>query len=313
MKHLQSSLLIGLLVITMFGCNQEQASLTPSGESPAPLASESAAEAEVTSAQIKITSSPSIPDPTPTSIPLIAKVNGMEISLAEYQSELAMYKSAVDRELIPSDEQLVLNDLIDQAILAQESIEKGLAADQDSLDSRLEFITSQIGGPEKLAEWMQNYDFDEDTFNRTLERSVNAALMRDEIISAVPETAEQVHVRQILFTDENEAEQALIGLQAGNSFENLSAEYDPISKGDLGWFPRGYLYYSNLEDAAFELETGQFSSIIKTPSGYHIIMVIDRDSNRKLTQEALIKLQQQELQNWLDIQRDQSDIDFISP
>lgn len=313
MKHLQSSLLIGLLVITMFGCNQEQASLTPSGESPAPLASESAAEAEVTSAQIKITSSPTIPDPTPTSIPLIAKVNGMEISLAEYQSELAMYEAAVDRELIPSDEQLVLNDLIDQAILAQESIEKGLAADQDSLDSRLEFITSQIGGPEKLAEWMQNYDFDEDTFNRTLERSVNAALMRDEIISAVPETAEQVHVRQILFTDENEAEQSLIGLQAGNSFENLAAEYDPISKGDLGWFPRGYLYYSNLEDAAFELETGQFSSIIKTPSGYHIIMVIDRDSNRKLTQEALIKLQQQELQNWLDIQRDQSDIDFISP
>ena len=313
MKYLQSSLLVGLLVITMFGCSQEQASLTPSGESPAPLASESASAAEATGAQIKITSSPTPPDPTPTSIPLIAKVNGMEISLAEYQSELAMYEAAVDRELILSDEQLVLNDLIDQAILAQESIEKGLAADQDSLDGRLEYITSQVGGPEKLAEWMQNYNFDEDTFNRTLERTVNAALMRDEIISAVPETAEQVHVRQILFTDENEAEQALIGLQAGNSFENLAAEYDPISKGDLGWIPRGYLYYSNLEDVAFELETGQFSSIIKTPSGYHIIMVIDRDSNRKLTQEALIKLQQQELHNWLDTHRDQSDIDIISP
>jgi len=42
-------------------------------------------------------------------------------------------------------------------------------------------------------------------------------------------------------------------------------------------------------------------------------MVIDRDPSRKLTQEALIKLQQQELQNWLEAQRQNSDIQIISP
>lgn len=313
MKLLQSSLLVGLTAITLFGCSQAMATLTPSEESSAPISIEAAVNSDTASPPTRITSSPTSPDPTPTSIPLIAKVNDWEISLAEYQSELAMYKAAVDRELTSEEEERVLDDLVDQAILAQESVDSGHAADQESLESRLAKVTTEIGGPEKLAEWMQEYNFDEDTFHKTLERAVNAALMRDEIISAVPDTAEQVHVRQILFTDENEAEQALIGLQAGNSFDNLAAEYDPISKGDLGWFPRGYLYYRNLEDAAFELETGEFSSVIQTPSGYHIIMVVERDLNRKITQEALVKLQQLELQNWLETQRDQSDINIFSP
>jgi len=313
MKRPQSSLIVGLLVISLLGCTQAQTPIVPGKESPEPLQTEPAVGSETSEPEIRTASTPTSPDPTPTSIPLIAVVNGMEISLAEYQSELAMYKAAVDRELTTEDEQTVLDDLIDQSILAQEAVEKGLAVDQKTLENRLEIIIAEIGGPEKLSEWMRTYDFDEDTFNKTLETSINAALARDELIAAVPDTAEQVHVRQLLFTDENEAEQVLIDLQAGNSFDNLAAEYDPILKGDLGWFPRGYLYYKEIEDAAFKLETGEFSSVIQTPSGYHIIMVIDREPSRKLTQEALIKLQQQELQNWLEARRQNSDIQIISP
>lgn len=312
MRHPQSSLLVGLLAITLLGCSQVMTTITPGEESPTPSFTVPVVGSQTADKQTSTSASPTSPDPTPTSIPLAAVVNGMEISIAEYQSELAMYRTAVDREITPQEKKLVLDDLIDQAILAQESVDKGFAADQESLESRLEKITLEIGGPEELAEWKRAYNFDDDTFIKTMKRAVNAALMRDEIIASVPDIAEQVHVRQILFTDETEAKQALIGLQAGDSFDNLAAEFDPISKGDLGWFPRGYLYYSELEDAAFELETGQFSSVIETPSGYHIIMVIDRDPNRKLSQEALIKLQQQELQNWLETRRDQSEIIIFS-
>jgi len=312
MIHPQSSLLVGILAITLLGCSQVMTTITPGEENPTPSFTVPVVGSQIADEQTRTSASPTSPNPTPTSIPLVAMVNGMEISLGEYQSELAMYRAAVDREITPEEKKFVLDDLIDQAILAQESVEKGLAADQESLESRLEKITLEIGGPEELAEWKRVYNFDEDTFIKTMKRAVNAALMRDEIIGSVPDIAEQVHVRQILFTDETEAKQALIGLQAGDSFDNLAAEFDPISNGDLGWFPRGYLYYSELEDAAFELETGQFSSVIQTPSGYHIIMVIDRDPNRKLNQEALIKLQQQELQNWLETRRDQSEIILFS-
>jgi parvulin-like peptidyl-prolyl isomerase len=88
-------------------------------------------------------------------------------------------------------------------------------------------------------------------------------------------------------------------LQAGADFTALAFVVDPDTGGDLGWFPQGYLLLPEIEKAAFELKTGQYSPVIHTTYGYQIIYVIERDAQHLLSTDARRALQQALLDNWL--------------
>ena len=104
-------------------------------------------------------------------------------------------------------------------------------------------------------------------------------------------TEEQRHVRHILIqvpagadetTDQaafQKAESALQRLTAGESFEKLAEELsdDPASAangGDLGFFGHDVMA-PEFEEAAFALNAGEHSNVVKTPFGYHIIELVD--------------------------------------
>ena len=83
-----------------------------------------------------------------------------------------------------------------------------------------------------------------------------------------------VHCAHILVKTEKEANAALEKLNKGEKFANLAQQVSlcPSKKrgGDLGTFSRGKMV-KEFENAAFNLEKGQVSSIVKTQFGYHII------------------------------------------
>ena len=137
--------------------------------------------------------------------------------------------------------------------------------------------------------------------------------MRDQIIAGVPETAEQVHARQILLYNSDEAEALFAQLASGADFETLAGQYDPLAKGDLGWFPRGYLTVSALDDVVFALEPGEVSPIIETEIGFHIVQVIERDTARPLNFSAYQIVQKATLETWLHERQAQSDIIYYLP
>jgi len=75
------------------------------------------------------------------------------------------------------------------------------------------------------------------------------------------------------------AESLLARLEKGESFEKLAKEDsdDPGSAskgGDLGYFGRGVMT-PEFETAAFALQKGELSGIVKSPFGFHIIEVTD--------------------------------------
>src|SRR6266849_5332648 len=75
------------------------------------------------------------------------------------------------------------------------------------------------------------------------------------------------------------AEQALRRVKAGETFALVAREMSegPTAKqgGDLGYFRHG-LMLPAIEQAAFSLKPGEVSPVIRTGSGYHLVLVEDR-------------------------------------
>ncbi len=85
------------------------------------------------------------------------------------------------------------------------------------------------------------------------------------------------------------------------------------SGGDLGWFPRGYLTQPAVEEAAFALQPGEHSPVVETDFGYHIIYVLERESDRILSVDARLTLQHLTLDSWLETRRSASTVEILLP
>lgn len=256
------------------------------------------------------TSTPFQPSPTP--VPLAARVNGEALLLSTYQAELARYAAALGSEPTLEEQQQVLDDLIDQALLAQAAATQGFVADDAVVQQRLDELVSRLGSQDALEQWMAANGYVEVDFRQDLRRAVQAAWMRDQIAAGVPAVAEQVRARQILLSDSTQANDVLALLQSGSDFTNLAFQADPVAGGELGWFGRGELFYPELEEAAFALQPGQITPIIETPVGYHILQVLERQVDRPLSPQALLKAQQRAVEQWLEQQRSQGQIEILN-
>jgi peptidyl-prolyl cis-trans isomerase C len=250
--------------------------------------------------------------PTMTPIPLKVSVNGEGITVAEFEAELARYQQAQtalgNTVNLKIATQIVLDNLLNTLLLAQGAAANGQTVDDSAVQSRIDALAAQIGGPAALTTWQTAHGYTEADFRSDLRRQMAAARMRDQITASVPATAEQVHVKQILLYNSDAAQQALDYLKAGSDFNSLAAQYDPVTKGELGWFPRGYLPEAAIEQAAFALQAGQYSDVVQTQAGYHILFVVERDPNHPLSPDALLTLQQHALQDWLTQQKNKSTI-----
>jgi foldase protein PrsA len=98
---------------------------------------------------------------------------------------------------------------------------------------------------------------------------------------------ERVRARHILVADLKTAGTVEDKLKGGMRFEDAAKAYstDPSSKdkgGELGFFGRGTMVPA-FQDAAFSLPTGQVSQPVKSPFGFHIIQVEEKQSAQKAT------------------------------
>jgi peptidyl-prolyl cis-trans isomerase C len=253
--------------------------------------------------------------PTPTEQPMALRVNGEGITVVEYQHELSLLQAAWKEAGKADDDQaqkkMLQDHFIEELLLSQAAKANGHSVTDAELQERINALATQIGRQDKLAQWKTKYGYDDAAFNLMLRRAAAAAWMRDQITTQAGTTADQVHARQIRVNNEGEARAVQAQLQAGTDFNTLAAEYEPLTRGDLGWFPRGYLYQSAVEDAAFALQPGQVSSMIKTDIGFHFVLVIERDANHPLAPDALQFVQRQAFEKWLAQHRSEAKIEIL--
>jgi len=207
----------------------------------------------------------------------------------------------------------VMQALFNRVLLAQAARSSGFILDPSMVDARFAQITEEAGGSETLASWLENNGYTIESFRIDLALEIEAAWQREQITSSVPETAEQVKARQVLFYDSFLASRAYNQLQAGVPFDTIVENNDPQKLGYLDWFPRGYLFYPQLEEVAFSLQPGEYSEVIETVIGYHILQVLDVDPGRPLSTDARLTMQIRVLEDWLAQQRAQSQIEIYLP
>ena len=223
---------------------------------------------------------------------------------------------------------VVLDQMIEQRLILQEARRRNALAGEQQVDAAIEDIKKNFPSE---AEFQLALDQRGLTLNdlrdrlrtnltvQNLQAQVSkATVSEDEIRKFYQDNRkeydrpEQVRVRHILVESDAEARFVLARLARGEKFEDLAKQLsrDPGSKeqgGDLGFVARGQLV-PEFEQAAFALQPGQVSKIVKTQYGYHVIQGIQRQAaqpntlaevREQIRRQLLGKKQEADFTAWL--------------
>jgi len=253
---------------------------------------------------------------TPESNGLAARVNDTRITTEQFEAELKRYvagqpnapayDSDAGQELAEQLKDTVLDGMIEQILIDQEATQNKITINDAQIDAELKVIKEKAGGDTQYQAWlMANQQSEQDARHQIHDELITNALAQ-KVLAALPKTAEYIHAAHIVVATQTEAEGLLAELQNGAQFDALARakSIDDSTRadgGDLDWFTRGTgtVLWTEVEDAAFALQPGETSAIVKSPIGYHIIRVLERKT-RDLTDSDKTYLQREALRNWIN-------------
>lgn len=306
-KNLRFPLFLIIALVLLAGCT-----LSPSpAETAVPAATDT-----LPPAVVEDTAEPT-PEPT-EAVALAARVNGEDILQSSFDASLQQLNQALETypDLLAEGqtaEDLVLQLLVDRALLSQAARAAGFTADAQTVAGKMSELTEQAGGEDAFNAWLGDQGYSPESFQLEIPWELEAAWQRDQLAAAVPESMEQVRARQLLFYDEYSAERIYSQLTAGVSIDQVVANNDADNTGYLGWLPRGVLVYPALEEALFALQPGGFSPVIHTDAGYHIMVMLEKQDAYPLSPEIRLMLQENAVEAWLESQRSQADVEVLVP
>lgn len=143
-------------------------------------------------------------------------------------------------------------------------------------------------------------------YRRMEEASLLSSKVQEVFSLSVPQTMEQVRMRQILVGTEDEARSVVERLDAGEDFGALARELslDSVTKdkgGERDWVARDELDLSYAGEV-LALEVGTHSQPIPGPGGYFIFEVEEKQPDRQVTPEQQSSISSSYFTLWLSEQ-----------
>jgi peptidyl-prolyl cis-trans isomerase C len=210
---------------------------------------------------------------------VVAKVDGFSITEGDVNSALEELGAGLPQQMDAAQRRTYAIDyLIDLKIVATVAAKEKLG-DTADFKKRLDQTRDRL-----LMEAMLTREGDkgatEDAMKKFYEETVKGL-----------KPAQEVKARHILVEKEDEAKAALERVKKGEDFAKLAAELskDPGSGkegGDLGWFEKERMV-PEFADAAFKLDKGGVSELVKTQFGFHIIKVDDKRDKAAPTYDSV--------------------------
>ncbi|MCX7940052.1 MAG: peptidylprolyl isomerase [Anaerolineae bacterium] len=260
-----------------------------------------------------------VASPTPSNV--VVWVNGQPITREALEAEVQRARLALDEppspELLATLREAALEMLIEEVLLEQEAQRLGLAVSDQQVEEELAFARERAGGAEAFRAWLSGIGYSEQDIRRQIYLDLLANALRERVLAEMPRTAEYVHAAHILLDSEAEARRVLQQLRNGARFDALARtlsldESTRAAGGDLGWFTRNgqTVLWAEVEEAAFALQPGEISEIVRSPVGYHIITVLAR-AVRPLDEADLVHMQQAALEAWMMRLRAQARVERV--
>lgn len=254
----------------------------------------------------------------------VASVNGVLISRDVY--DLAVEQGGAqspgktaeaEGEAAEELDSKIVEGLIDQELLLQESRNRGVVISQEQVDAEFDKYESQFPDAEALEANLAKEGYTIDSLKGQIEKYMYITTFVDEMVTGEISVSreeiqtfydenpqyftqpEQIQASHILLTFGEEAErtreeaqrlaESLIEeLENGADFAELAANRSdgPSAPrgGDLGPFGKGQMV-PEFEAAAFALDPGEISGVVETDFGLHIIKVTDK------TEEQIVPLE----------------------
>ena len=210
---------------------------------------------------------------------LLAKVDNWVLTLEDFNRKLEILKD------LPADpntgqkikietfdeKKALLEELIRQQLLVQDAKMRGL-------DRKKEFIAAieEVKRGQLAAEDMNLLTEDVKVESKEIEDTYNQ--YRGSFTDSV-----QWHIREIVVSTMDQANQVLIEALRGTDFASLATQYSKSASaskgGDLGFISQAK--FPQLESALASLEAGQVSSVIKGPDGFYIVKLIEKKGGKE--------------------------------
>ncbi|WP_427339312.1 peptidylprolyl isomerase [Caloranaerobacter sp. DY30410] len=234
---------------------------------------------------------------------IVAKVNGDSIYKEDFEKDFNVYKKAVESKVGPEiwkqlEEEAMrkfLDKLIIEQIISQKAEELGIEVTDEEVDEEIKNYINYFENEEKFKEFLKQSNITEEYFRKEIKKEMLISKYKEEVLKDIDISLDEakkyyednidlfrdyrVRARHILVKTEDEAKEILKQLKNGKDFAELAKEKSigpsAANGGDLGYFGKGQMV-PEFEKAAFSLEPGQISDIVKTQYGYHIIKVEDK-------------------------------------
>ena len=248
---------------------------------------------------------------------LVATVNGEPIMFSEleqllqpvYRQYEQVYKGEeLERRKRFARKQL-LEQLIQNKLILQRAKEIGIEIKEALLEEQLAEVKEKFGSIEEFEEALKSEGIDLEQYKEEFNKQLTIrAMIEREVVSKVkvrPQEVvtyfnnqpdeflqpEEVRIAHLLIkAKENpqearkKAEAAYSQLQAGSDFTEITKKYSDGPRaeegGDLGFIPIGQLK-PELVEVIESLKDGEYSKIIETKNGYHIIMLKQRKESQQ--------------------------------
>lgn len=207
----------------------------------------------------------------------------------------------------------VVNQMIAEELLYQEGVKQGIKPEEGFVDNELKSLKGRFASNEQYLDTLKRMKLTEEqlkgqiahqaTIRKLIEKEVTSQIkITKEDAQKYFETnkdkfhePERVRAQHILIKvaagDDDQkkaaARKKLEGIKkqimAGEDFGKLAKEQSEgpsnVREGDLGYFTRGRMV-KPFEDVAFSLAPNEVSDIVETQFGYHLIKVLDHQSDK---------------------------------
>lgn len=251
---------------------------------------------------------------------IVAKVNGEGITQEEFDKEFNIFKDAYKKQFgenvlsQETEDNRTLEDVLRENVLEKLIIERLIFEEMNNMDIKVsdeevkeqfENYKNSLGGEEKYKEFLENNDFTETFLKDNIRKELLFQKHKEDFLDKTEISEEEkkkyfetnednltkIRASHILVKTEEEGKAILEKLEKGEEFASLAATESidtasAIKGGDLGYFGKNENFVPEFKEAAFSLDVGQVSDLVKSDFGYHIILVEDKkDSYEDLEDE----------------------------